>query len=209
MTAAAPTEEATGRLLDALARTGFAVEPGFLPAELVASLRTRLGELEAAGRFRAAAVGAGAKRAVRPAVRGDRLCWLDPPLVAAEAALLARTEALRAQLNASLTLGLFDFECQYAIYPPGSAYVRHLDRSCAGAERVLSALFYLNDGWSAADGGMLRLYHDSGTLEVLPEAGTLVIFASARFEHEVCRARRERLSVAGWFRRRARLPVGS
>lgn len=206
MTAAAPTDEAAGRLIDALARTGFAVERGFLPAQLVASLRTRLGELEAAGRFRAAAVGAGPERAVRPAVRGDRLCWLDPPLVAAEADLLARCESLRSALNAALTLGLFDLECQYAIYPPGGAYVRHLDRSSAGAERVLSVLLYLNEGWTADDGGALRLYTGSGTLEVLPESGTLVIFESARFEHEVRPARRERLSVAGWFRRRARMP---
>ena len=206
MSAAAPSEAASGRLIDSLARAGFALVPGFLPPELVASLRTRLAALEAAGRFRAAAIGAGANRAVRPAVRGDRLCWFDPPLVAAEAELLARTESLRAEVNAALTLGLFDFECQYAIYPPGGVYVRHLDRSAAGAERVLSVLLYLNEDWSAEDGGALRLYTDAGTLEVLPEGGTLVIFESARFEHEVRPAGRERLSVAGWFRRRARFP---
>ena len=206
--AAAPPEKAAARLIDSLARTGLGVERAFLPPELVASLRTRLGELEAAGRFRAAAVGAGAQRAVRPALRGDRLCWLDPPLVQAEEELLARAELLRAALNGALALGLFDLECQYAIYPPGGVYVRHLDRSAAGAERVLSVLLYLNEDWSAADGGALRLYADAGSLEVIPEGGTLVIFDSARFEHEVLPARRDRFSVAGWFRRRARLPAG-
>ncbi len=208
MSAEARAAAVAARLLDGLASAGFAIEPRFLPPDLVAALRARLRELEGAGRFRAAAIGAGTQRAVRPAVRGDQLCWLDAPLAQAEVDLLARTEALRTHINGALTLGLFDFECQYAIYPPGAVYVRHLDRSPAGAERVLSAVIYLNEAWSPADGGALRLHTDAGEVEVLPEGGTLVLFESARFEHEVLCARRERLSVAGWFRRRAKLPAG-
>ena len=197
MSAAAPADAATLRLIEALARSGYAIEPGFLAADEVGVLRARLKELELAGRFRAAAIGAGAKRTVRPTLRGDRLCWLDPPFVAAEAAFLARAEGLRCGLNAALTLGLFDLECQYAIYPSGGVYVRHLDRSAAGAERLLSVLVYLNEDWSAEDGGALKLYTESGPVEVLPAGGTLVVFESARFEHEVRPAGRERLSIAG------------
>ena len=206
MTAGSARAEAAGRLTEALAHRGFGVVPGFLSGSETAALRARLAELDAAGRFRAAAVGAGANRAVRRGVRGDRLCWLDPPLAPAEAALLDETEALRERLNAGLGLGLFDFECQYAIYAPGAVYVRHLDRSPAGAERVISVVIYLNEGWLAAEGGALRLYTGADAVEVLPEGGTLVAFESARFEHEVCQAVRDRLSIAGWFRRRAQLP---
>ena len=39
--------------------------------------------------------------------------------------------------------------------------------------------------------------------EILPQSGRLVLFLSARFLHEVMPARRERLSITGWFKRRA------
>jgi SM-20-related protein len=192
-----------GAISEGLAARGYAVTEGYLPARLVAALRTRLRALDAGGAFRAAAIGAGAHRAVRPRLRGDRLCWLEPPLAPAEQALSAALERLRTRLNRELGLGLFDVECQYAVYPPGARYVRHLDRSPAGAERVLSAVLYLNAAWQAADGGELELYAEPAPVTIQPRAGTLVVFESARFEHEVRAARRERLSIAAWFRRRA------
>jgi SM-20-related protein len=190
-----------------LSARGFAVLERFAPARLLAQVRARLRALDAAGAFRPAAVGAGAGRAVRPAVRGDRLCWLEPPLAPAERALLAAFEVVRVSLNRELGLALFDFKCQYAIYPPGARYVRHLDRSQAGAERVVSAVLYLNGSWSAAHGGELWLHAGPAPVVVAPRAGTLVLFDSARIEHEVRPAARERLSIAGWFRRRASRPL--
>ena len=57
------------------------------------------------------------------------------------------------------------------------------------------------------DGGELRLYLGTGSrgrsFDVLPRGGMLVVFLSDRFPHEVLPARRERLSLAGWFRRRS------
>jgi SM-20-related protein len=41
---------------------------------------------------------------------------------------------------------------------------------------------------------------------VQPEGGTLACFLSADFEHEVLPAARPRLSLTGWFRRRAGIP---
>jgi SM-20-related protein len=193
-------------LARALTARGYAIGERFVPARQLAQLRARLRTLDARGAFRPAAIGAGAARAVRPALRGDRLCWLEPPYAPPEQALLAAFEGLRVALNRALGLGLFDFECQYAIYPPGARYVRHLDRSPAGAERVVSTVLYLNGSWRAADGGELRLYATPDALEIAPCAGTLVLFESARIEHEVRPAGRERLSVAGWFRRRGSLP---
>jgi SM-20-related protein len=106
-------------------------------------------------------------------------------------------------LNRELQLGLFDFECHFAIYPAGTRYGRHLDRFKSDARRALSCVLYLNPDWREADGGQLRLYLDeSHSVDVMPRAGTLVTFLSQRFEHEVLPATRERLSLAGWFRRR-------
>jgi SM-20-related protein len=64
-------------------------------------------------------------------------------------------------------------------------------------------VLYLNELWPAEQGGQLRLYLDEErTMEIMPRGGTLVAFLSDRFEHEVLPATRERLSLAGWFRRR-------
>jgi SM-20-related protein len=139
---------------------------------------------------------------VRPQIRGDRICWLLAAESAAEREILSRLEALRVELNRTLMLGLVDFECHYAIYAPGARYARHLDRSPRGAERVVSVVLYLNEAWCAADGGELVIAADDGEVTVAPAGGTLVIFLSQRFEHEVRVAQRARLSLTGWFRRR-------
>ena len=58
-------------------------------------------------------------------------------------------------------------------------------------------------GGDVEHGGALRLYlADQTELDVLPSAGTLVLFISAELPHEVLPATRERLSLTGWFRRR-------
>jgi len=188
---------------DRLESAGYAVWPGFLPAAEVLALQEHaLGRL-AAGDFHPAAVGSGEGRRVRPDVRGDDILWVSSPDCAAEQRLLARLEQLRLTLNRELSLGLFELECHYAAYPPGAAYARHLDRFVTDASRVVSCIVYLNPGWSAADGGALRLHVGDGTVDVLPEGGTLATFLSERFWHEVLPATRLRLSLTGWFRRRA------
>lgn len=190
-----------------LASRGFAVVPDFYPAAGIAELVRVVHLRDGRGEFRPAATGAGTARAVRPHIRGDRIHWLAGDGDPAELRLLAHLEALRVELNASCTLGLVDLECHYAIYPPGAGYVRHLDRSPAGVERVVSVVLYLNEGWTGDDGGELRL-HTTPVVDVEPLAGTLVAFLSEEIEHEVRAARRERLSLTGWFRRRGRLAGG-
>ena len=189
-------------LAGALAGPGWGVVPEFVPMELVRELLSDVARRERAGEFRAAAVGAGAHRAIRPEIRGDRICWLVAPASAAERALLERLEALRAELNRELMLGLAELECHYAIYAPGARYARHLDRSPLGFERVVSVVLYLNPGWRSADGGELVLATERGQIAIVPRAGALAAFMSQRLEHEVRVARRPRLSLTGWFRRR-------
>jgi SM-20-related protein len=71
---------------------------------------------------------------------------------------------------------------------------------------VLSIALYLNADWRAEDGGALRLYLEAAGrapyADIAPVGGTLVAFRSERFPHAVLPARRERLSLTGWFRRR-------
>lgn len=191
------------RVADELAEHGWAVVDQFLPTSEVQALAEDAREQLRSGKFRPAGVGARERHAVRQDVRRDSVLWLEPPGVcAAQQAVLARFEGLRAALNRELQLGLFDFECHYACYPPGTFYRRHLDRFAGDDRRTLSCVLYLNADWGENDGGELRLHLDNGSQDVVPLGGRLVAFLSQRFEHEVRPARRERLSLAGWFRRR-------
>ena len=182
----------------------WAVCESFLESSWISKLRGEAETLLAAGRFRAAGIGQSAER--RADIRSDELLWITPD-AAPQAAELQQheLEALRLTVNAATYLGLHEFESHYAAYPAGASYARHLDRFREDNQRVMSVVLYLNDTWTAADGGELQLYPEGaqGAVTVLPRGGTLVCFLSERVSHEVLAARRLRLSLAGWFRRRA------
>ncbi len=134
-------------------------------------------------------------------VRSDRVHWLESEHPA-DVEWLALMEELRQAINRRLFLGLFEFEAHYACYPPGSCYKRHVDAFRGQGNRVLSVVFYLNPSWQPADGGELVLYtgEDPGGLWLMPHGGTLAVFLSEDFDHEVLPAVRTRYSIAGWFR---------
>ena len=179
-----------------------------IPATVVLALAAIARRRDAAGDFCAAGVGRRAGRIERSDIRGDRTLWLDAEAPApAERALWQALERLRVGLNEAAFLGLFSFEGHYALYPPGAFYRRHSDCFRDDDARVLSCVLYLNDAWTAADGGALRLYlPGNDTRDILPIGGTLVCFLADRQEHEVLPAMRERLAVTGWFGRRKAQP---
>jgi len=191
-----------------LAEAGWCVTADFVSPLLVEQLRAEAEGIEDAGGFRPAGVGRGAGLQVRTEVRTDRVSWLDPLTAGAAARLyLQALEELRQAINRVMQLGLFDFEGHLAIYPPGSYYRKHLDQFRDMGSRTLTCVLYLNRDWAPADGGQLLLYTDphepSQHEEILPLGGQLVTFFSARFLHEVLPTRRPRISLTGWFRRRA------
>lgn len=202
--ATAVRPDAIAAMVEEVAEHGFAFRRCVLPDAIIAALRERVRSLDAEDALRPAAVGRGAERERRADVRGDRIRWLDEASPdPAEAAALGLLDALRVACNRSLMTGLVEYEGHYALYPPGASYARHRDCFRDDDTRVISAVLYLNDGWRVEDGGALRLYVDGGrAVDVWPEAGTLVAFLSARFDHEVLPARRPRLALTGWFRRR-------
>lgn len=196
------------RIARDLAEAGWSMCTDFLPPEQIAALAKELRGRFAGGAFHAAGIGSGAQHQVQPEIRSDRVCWLDEATqTPAQAPYFAALEALRLAINRELFLGLFDFEGHMAIYPPGSFYRRHLDQFQGVAHRKVSVILYLNDAWTAEDGGQLRIYLDGSEngecIDVLPRGGTLACFLSERFYHEVLPATRERLSVTGWFRVRS------
>lgn len=195
------------RLATDLAEQGWAICDDFLPLTLTRQLVSECRQRHAHGLLTEAATGRGNAQRIRPELRGDSIQWLEVGQSAATDAYLQAMDDLRQGVNVRLYLGLEDYEGHFALYPPGGFYLRHLDRFRDDDRRDLSAIFYLNEGWSEEAGGMLRLFLDEQTdaprlLDVQPVAGRLVLFRSALLFHEVLPAQRERLSLTGWFRRR-------
>ena len=189
------------KIAEHLAHTGYIVLDQPLPKKLSGQLLARCQD-DAQGRFHAAQIGRGPAKKHLDSVRGDTISWLDET-DSADHAYLAWMEELRLGLNAALYLGLFDFECHYAIYRAGAGYAQHLDVLNGKKNRILSTVFYLNEAWQARDGGELVLFElgsDTVIATVKPTFGTMIIFLSESFPHEVRLAHNTRRSIAGWFR---------
>ncbi len=198
----------SSKLIDsAIEQSGYAVVQSFVDQTTIAALATECRNRDASGLFRPASIGRGNARIERPDVRGDQMQWFDgTDLTAAQTRYWNAMQSLRIDLNRALMLGLVDLEAHYARYTPGARYAKHRDRFRDADTRVLSTVLYLNPDWREDDGGALRLYLPDSAhehVDIYPHAGTLVLFLSADFEHEVLPATRDRLSIAGWFRRRA------
>lgn len=190
-------------IIDDLATRGWSRQDDVLPHTLTLELAKECRARAARGALAPAGVGRGQALAVREGIRGDSIEWLEIGQHPACDRYLAVMDELRQALNQALYLGLEDYESHFALYPPGAFYQKHLDRFRDDDRRTLSAVFYLNDDWQPEHGGALRIYPDGDApQDLLPRAGTLVLFISAELPHEVLPATRERLSLTGWFRRR-------
>lgn len=183
-----------------LEHAGYIVLTHALEDALLAKLCARCHD-DALSRFQPAHIGRGAAKQ-RSAIRGDVIDWLDETNPT-DQAYLACMEKLRLDLNESLFLGLFDYECHYAIYEKGNGYAKHSDVLQGQKNRILTTVLYLNEDWHAADGGELVVFDATGqsiTTIVKPTLGTMIVFLSELFPHEVLPSHTTRRSIAGWFR---------
>ena len=158
------------------------------------------------GQFTKAAVGKGDQKQVRAEIRSDEVLWMDPSALSPlQAIFWEKVAKVQQVLNRRCFLGLKSFEGHFARYPIGSFYKRHLDQFHAVPHRIVTIILYLNDSWSEADGGQLRMYfpQEDGSErveDVLPLGGRLVVFLSEEIPHEVLPTQKERISITGWLR---------
>lgn len=185
-------------IVDALCDRGWIVIPDFFADVHWLPLLRRAGAIEGYGR---AGIGRDDLHRTNRFVRNDRIYWLQSE-EPADSFWLALMERLRLSLNRALFLGLFEFESHYARYGVGSFYKRHTDAFKGEGSRMVSVVLYLNPDWQSADGGDFVIYPEDSPegCRFLPRAGTLAVFLSEDFPHEVLPAKRTRYSVAGWFR---------
>lgn len=145
-----------------------------------------------------AGVGRSQALQLNPEIRRDHTLWLDGSS-AAQQQYLSLMAHIQQAANRRCFLGLTHHEAHFARYQSGDFYQKHLDAFVGRSNRVLTTVCYLND---VDSGGELQIYSEDNQplLQVKPQAGTLVLFESARFPHEVLPAHSTRYSIAGWFR---------
>lgn len=190
-----------GLIADDIEKQGYSIQHGALPDEISSALYSNLQDLST-NKYSDAGIGRGKNYVKTDFVRTDEIFWITG---ASDAGVrwIDWTSRLQRFLNQKLFLGLFSFESHFAHYAPGSYYKRHYDAFRGEANRILSVVTYLNPFWANSDGGELVLYaddHDREGLKVVPLYGTIVVFISEDFPHEVLAPSRDRYSVAGWFR---------
>ncbi len=187
--------------LASLGSSGFFFRDDFLPLPVANRIRSEALALVAQGALRAAGVGREGK--TEPRIRGDRLCWVEKDTAGRGTRALMQTfEKLRQTVNRELYLGVSRYEMQLAHYPAGSSgYARHLDAFRGGANRLLTAIYYLNPAWRPEHGGELALYLPSGEIRVEPVSNRLLVFLAEEIEHAVLPVHASRLALTAWFHR--------
>ena len=187
-------------IIEAFYSHGWVWLPDFLSPQLNAAL---LHEAQHEAELTPAGIGRQNDFQLNQQIRRDATQWFDGQSTAQQQ-YLALMAQLQQAFNRRCFLGLFDFECHFARYQHGDYYQKHLDAFSGRSNRVLTTVSYLN---SVSAGGELALYdeHDQLIDRFQPTAGSLVLFESERFPHEVLPALDVRYSIAGWFRKNTSL----
>jgi SM-20-related protein len=186
---------------------GYSIRPHALPENLTGMLLQHITELPD-DNFKRAGIGRANEHTINDFIRTDEICWITGNSDAGNA-WINWAGALQRHLNKRLFLGLFSFESHFSHYAKGDFYKKHKDAFKGEGNRVLSVVVYLNPNWSSDDGGELVIYPPKilsptilakHKITVTPSFGTIVVFLSEEFPHEVLPALRDRYAIAGWFR---------
>lgn len=133
-------------------------------------------------------------------IRGDNIRWIDESCEIGFLYLKSIDE-LGQFFNQTYYFGIKRSEAHYANYPAGFGYKWHIDNPKGRDDRVISAVFYLNDEWHDNDGGQITVIDkQENTVQLLPSANRLIIFDS-NLLHQVEITHRTRYSIATWLRR--------
>jgi len=173
-----------------------------LDQTLLNQLLIRFNEIESLNQLRPALITQSTEVDSSLAIRNDFIHWLsfDQP---AECELESLLQKLQLHLKNYFRISLTHFECHFALYPAGHFYKTHIDQTQHDNKRFFTFVIYLNPSWEVENGGQIVGYEDfsekSKLFEILPTAGTVIIFQS-HIPHEVKISNKTRRSITGWFR---------
>lgn len=192
-------------MFEDLAQNGWASSESVFDKKFVTALAHECQKQHAEGKFHPASVGRGVSKSLRTEIRGDHTRWLDEDFANdLEKDFLKALHDISQELNHYLFLGLKRYETHFALYPPGTGYDKHVDNHRGTGARKITFILYLNENWRPGDGGELSLYdpqdENHRMEQVKPRLGTLVLFRSDLFPHQVEKSFQPRKSLTGWFR---------
>jgi len=194
--------DALAQLVDDIRLQGYSIQDNLLSADLISRLQHEVETLDSS-QMKVAGVGRKQDYLKEQNARRDYICWIEESHQAG-ADFLAAMAQIKQVLNRQLMMGLFDYESHYARYQEGGFYEKHLDAFKGKSNRILSSVVYLNENWTAQDGGEFVLFDeyekDAEIGRFLPVKGRIAFFLSEDFPHQVLAANRQRHSIAGWFR---------
>jgi SM-20-related protein len=189
-------------ILSELSGKGLVVLDRLVPLSLIKEWNTFFSEKQTRGHFKTASIGLERKKAQKLEIRSDQTFWLSHEPEFKD--FWALTQQLGDCFKSELYLSIKSSEFHLACYGPGQLYQKHFDRHQNSNHRQISLICYLNPTWSPDWGGELCIYsqqnEDLLLQRVSPYPGTLVLFRSELFPHEVKPALYERRSLTGWFR---------
>lgn len=193
----------------ALVREGFAVHDNALTSPVTTHLRSEIDLLVAGG-----SMSQNATHFVSPA--GDAVSLLKRGVLEAE--LHTLSASVRAELPALVSIEQDASSCALlSVLQPrltlreqsvkavlgggdGACFPMHADSARSVDARVATALLYLNEEHSPADGGALRVYpFPRPPVNIDPLPGRMVLLSATGMLHRVLPARKPRYSLTVWL----------
>lgn len=192
-------------MFEELAQNNWASSQDVFPKSFCLALAKECQTLYSKGAFHQASIGHGVTKGLHNEIRGDSTLWIEEGTSSAlQNELLAQLNLLMQELNQSFYLGLKRFESHFAVYPPGAGYDKHVDNHRGSGARRITFILYLNENWQKGHGGELSFYQPDNEnvliTQIEPRLGTLVLFRSELFPHQVEKSFQPRMSITGWIR---------
>ncbi|WP_066629025.1 2OG-Fe(II) oxygenase [Labilibacter marinus] len=173
----------------------------FLSTELASHLKSNLLNLYKNEDLITAGIGNDRLLNYNKEIRSDKIFWLDRAHDNIyENEFFDLIDSFVKYLNNTCYTGIKSHEFHYALYEKGTFYQKHIDQFKSDDRRVFTMIMYLNEGWTTADGGELKVYQESGIQLISPENKKCVFFKSNELPHEVLLSNVSRSSVTGWLK---------
>lgn len=191
-------------LLDQLCTEKFSIIDDFLTEKAYTDLLRLITQLDNCAAFKQAHIGTGHAMTQNPAIRSDKIFWIDDTLEknVVMQPYLDAIHTLMTLCNQHFFTNLKTWEGHFAIYNPGNFYKKHVDQFRSNKDRQISCIYYLNDQWKKEHGGELVLYNETDIelSNILPKANRFVCFRS-ELPHEVLPCfSRNRYSITSWLK---------
>lgn len=186
-------------LVEQLVEGVFGILDNQLPESLLQNLHQHVQDQYAIGNLRPA--GIQQSGTLHTEIRRDQIQWIESNTeIPSEQSVLTLVNDLRTYLNRTCYTSLNSVEVQMAHYDTNSFYKPHRDQFHGCHDRQFTWILYLNPNWTETDGGQIKLYLPSQTVEIEPIWGRMLLFRSDII-HEVLPTQTKRISISGWLRR--------